>query len=96
MCWRALAFLLRYDDFNGASSPEVEYYCILQLFSYTVESQPDRTYAPDVIVDIPGVLQPDVMVVIGAHYDDRAKNITNSTVGLQSALFLRSAFSHDY
>lgn len=36
-------------------------------------------YVPDVCADITGALQPEVLVVVGAHMDDRAANINDPT-----------------
>jgi len=36
-------------------------------------------YVPDVCADITGALQPEVLVVIGAHMDDRMQNINDPT-----------------
>ena len=40
----------------------------------------DTEYPPDVCADIPGTLEPEKLVVVGAHYDDRAADIQNTTV----------------
>ena len=39
----------------------------------------DANYPPNVCADITGKLEPEKLIIVGAHYDDRMSNITDTT-----------------